>query len=62
MIAYHCDANLILAVQFKTRKYTHRLKAYDKIIQRLREHKLRFDLKKLDNEARAEYKRAIKDK
>ena len=27
MIAYHCDANLIPAVPFKSRKYTHRLLA-----------------------------------
>ena len=30
MIAYRCNANLILAVPFKTRKDTHRLKAHDK--------------------------------
>ena len=30
MIAYHCDTSLILVVPFKTRKDTHRLKAYNK--------------------------------
>ena len=62
MIVYHCDENLILAVPFKTRKDTHRLKAYDKIIQRLLNHKLRVDLKIIDNEAIADYKRVIKEK
>ena len=35
MIAYHCNKNMILAVPFKSRKDTHCLKAYDKIMQRL---------------------------
>ena len=51
IIAYHCDANLILAVPFKTRKYTYRLIANDKIMQRLSDHKLTVDLQILDNEA-----------
>ena len=55
MIAYHCDANLILAVPFKTRKDTHRLKSYDKIMQRLRNHNLTVDLQILDNEASSEH-------
>ena len=46
MIVYHCDANLILAVTFKSRKDTHLLLAYDKIMQRLRDHKMTVDLKK----------------
>ena len=33
MIAYHCDANLILADPFSSRKDTHQLLAYDKIMQ-----------------------------
>ena len=40
MIAYHCDANLILAEPFFSRKYTHQLLAYNKIMQRLTENKL----------------------
>ena len=59
MIAYHCNTNLILAVPFKTRKDTHRLKSYDKIMQRLSDHNLTVDLKILENEASAEYKRVI---
>ena len=62
MIAYHCDANLILAVPFNTRKDTHRLQAYNKIIQRLRNHRLHTDLKILDNEDSTESKRVIKNK
>ena len=60
MIAYHCDANLILALPFKSRKDTHRLLAYDKLMQILRDHELTVDLQILDNEASAEYKKVIK--
>ena len=51
MIAYHCDANIILEVPLKTRKVTHRLISYDKIMQRLSENKLTVDLQIVDNEA-----------
>ena len=62
MIAYHCDANLILAEPFSSRKNTHQILAYNKIMQRLTNNKLIADLQILDNEASAEYKRAIKTK
>ena len=62
MIAYHCDAKLILAKPFYSRKDTHRLLAYDKIMKRLTDNKLIVDLIILDNEAIAEYKRAITKK
>ena len=62
MIAYHCDANLTLTEPFASRKDTHRLLAYDKIMQRLSNNKLIVDLQILDSEASAEYKRAIKKK
>ena len=62
MIAYHCNANLILAQPFFSRKDTHRLLEYDKIMQRLSNNKLIVDLQILDNEASAEYKRAITKK
>ena len=62
MITYHCDANLIIGVAFKTRKDTHGLQAYNKIMQRLRDHQMRVDLQILDNEASAQYKRLIKEK
>ena len=62
IIAYHCDANLLLLVPFKTRKDSPRLQEYNKIMQRLSNHKLIVDLKIIDNEASVEYKRAIKNK
>ena len=62
MIAYYFDANLILAKPFASRKDTHRLLAYDKIMQRLRDNKLIVDLQILDNEASAGYKRSITKK
>ena len=45
MIAYHCDANLIIAVPFKSRKDTHCLLAYNKLMHRLRDHELTVNLK-----------------
>ena len=62
MIVYHCNTNLILMVPFKTRKDTNSLKEYDKIMQRLSDHKLTVDLQIIDNEASVEYKRVIKKK
>ena len=55
IIAYHCDANLILDEPFSSRKDTHQLLAYDNIMQRLTNNKLSVDLQILDNEASAEY-------
>ena len=60
MIAYHFDANLILADPFTSRKEKHRLLAYDKLMQRLRDNKLTVNPQILDNEDGAEYKRVIK--
>ena len=62
MIAYHCDANLILAKPCASRKDKHRLLVYDKLMRRLRKNKLTVDLQILENEAGAEYKRAITEK
>ena len=62
MIAYHCNANLILAEPFTSRKDKHSLLAYDKLIQKLRNNKLTVNLRILDNEASAEYKRVVKKK
>ena len=61
MTAYHCDANLILADPFSSRKDAHILLAYNKIMQRLTENKLFVNLQILDNEASEEYKRTIKN-
>ena len=60
MIAYHCDANLILAEPFSSRKDTHRLLAYNEIMQRLTDNKLSVDLQIIDNEASEAYKLSIK--
>ena len=60
MIAYHCNANLILADPFASIKDKHRILAYDKLMQRLHDNKLTVNLEILNNEASAEYKRAIK--
>ena len=62
MIAYHCDANLILAEPFSSRKYTHRLLEHNNIMQQLTENKLSVDLQILDNEASEAYKRSINTK
>ena len=62
MIAYHCNANLILAEPFSSRKDGHRLLSYNKIMQRLTDNKLCVNLQILDNEASEEYKRNIKNK
>ena len=59
MIVYHCNANLILAKHFSSRKDTHRLLAYDKIMQRLTDNKIIANLQIVDNKASAEYKRSI---
>ena len=62
MIAYHCDTNLILAGPFASRKDTHRIMTYDKIMQMLSNNQLIVELERLDNEASAEYKRSITKK
>ena len=54
MIAYHCNANWILSEPFSSRKDTHRLLAYDNIMQRLSNNKLTIDLQILYNKASAE--------
>ena len=53
MIAFHCNANPILVLTFKTRKDMHRLIAYNKIMQVLSNHKLTVDLQILDSEVSA---------
>ena len=59
MIAYHCNANFILAEPFASRKDKHCLLANDNIMKRLSNNKLNVDLQILDNEVNAEYKQAI---
>ena len=62
MVAYHCNANLILTETFSPIKDTHRLMSYYKIMQRLTNNKLIVDIQILDNKASAEYNQAIKMK
>ena len=62
MVAYHCDANAIMAVPFKSRKDKDRMVAYNTIMQRLKDRNMLLNLQILDNEASKEYKTIIKDK
>ena len=62
MVAYHCDSNAILAVLFTSKKYQHRLQAYDEIMQRLADRGMIVDLQILDNKASEAYKRIITTK
>ena len=59
MVAYHCDANVILTCTFKTRKNRHRLEAYAAIVELLKQRSHNVDLQVLDNEASAAYKKEI---
>ena len=59
MVAYHCDSNNILAVPFTSKKYQHRLRAYDEIMQRLTDRGMIMDLQILDNKASAANKHII---
>ena len=62
MVAYHCDANAIIAVPFKSRKDKYRMVAYNTIMQRLKDRNMLVHLQILDNDASKEYKTIIKDK
>ena len=61
MVAYHCDANIILTCPFKSRKDQHRLAAYNAIMTRLKRKGLTVDLQIFNNEASAAYKQLIGD-
>ena len=62
MVAYHFDSNTILAVLFTSKKYQHRLQAYDEIMQGLTDRGMIVDLQILDDKASAAYKRIITTK
>ena len=62
MVAYHCDANAIMAVPFKSCKDKDRIVAYNTIMQRLKDRDMLVHLQILDNEDSKEYKTIIKDK
>ena len=51
IVAYHCDANAIMVVPFKSRKYRDRMVAYNTIMQRLKDRNMLVRLQILDNEA-----------
>ena len=59
MIAFHSDTNAILVAPFKSRKDSHRMQAYNEIMQRLKAKNQHVDLQILDNEASAEYKKLM---
>ena len=59
MIAYHCNANVILATPFKTQADKHRLEAYNNIMSRLKTHGVHVDLQVPDSKASAEYKKLM---
>ena len=61
MIAYHCDLNTILQAPFSNRKNKHRILAYSSIMKRLADCGYQVDVKILDNEVSAEFKRSIVD-
>ena len=49
MVEYH-SSNVIWVSSFKTKKYQHRITAYNSIMQRLKKRILTTDLQVLDNE------------
>ena len=51
MVAYHCDANAIISVTFKSHKEKYRMVAYNSIMQRLNDRDMLVNLQILDNEA-----------
>ena len=62
MVTYHCDANTIMAVPFKSRNDKDRMIDYNTIMQRLKDRNMLVHLHILENEVRKEYKTIIKDK
>ena len=61
MVAYH-SSNVILVAPFKTRKYQHRISAYNSIMQPLKNRVLTTDLQLVDNEVSQHYKDTINNK
>ena len=62
MIAYHCDKNSFLQASFETIPEQNLIAAYNSIMKRLTDNVHKVDIKVLDNEASAEYKRVITKK
>ena len=61
IIVYHCESNTILQAPFVNRKDTHRIRAYNSILQRLTEKGHQVDVQILDNEVSTEFKKTIVD-
>ena len=61
MITYHCASNNILHTSFSDRKNKHKIQAYRLIMKRLAYRGHKVDVKILDNEVSADFKRVIVD-
>ena len=62
MLAYHVNTNAILIKPFQSRNDRHRLAAYDRIMDHLKNAGHKVNLQILDNEASKAYKLNIQDK
>ena len=61
MLAFHKQANVFLVQPFKTKADTHRIPAYNVIMNRLKKRNLGVDLQVLDNKASAAYINCIEN-
>ena len=61
MIAYHCDSSTILRAPFVNRKYKHRIRSYNSIMQSLTEKGHHMDVQILENEVSTEFKKTVVD-
>ncbi|KAL7535015.1 hypothetical protein ACHAXR_006213 [Thalassiosira sp. AJA248-18] len=61
MVAYHTDPNFIFAEPMRNRTERQMIKAYNKIVKKMKAGGLGIKLHILDNEISAEYKEAIKN-
>ena len=59
MIVYHFDSNTILQAPFVNRKYKHRIRAYNSIIQKQEDRGHHADVQILDNEVSTEFKKTM---
>ena len=59
MIAYHCDSNTILQAPFSNKEDKHRMRASNYIMRRLADRVHQVDVKILDNEVSADFKRKM---
>ena len=59
MIEYHCDSNTILQAPFFNRKYKHRIRAYNSIMQSLANRGHHVDVQILDNKVSTYFTKTI---